>query len=95
MAKRERGNPDWILRGWGEPTRAFKIPIRVGEKLQKFHEQGITPDEILERLSGDLNIKLLVNIWSDFIERGELSVPPVDRPAVERFLESLIEFYRE
>jgi hypothetical protein len=45
-----RGNPDFIALGWGEPTKAVKLPIRIAERIQELKEDGENGDSILDLL---------------------------------------------
>ena len=46
-----RGNPNFIAAGWGEATKPFKLPIRVGERIQELRESGEDADSILDLLN--------------------------------------------
>jgi hypothetical protein len=48
--KRKRGNPNWIEAGWGEETKAFKIPLRIGQWLQTLKKEGVSAEDILALL---------------------------------------------
>ena len=48
-----RGNPDFIAVGWGEPTKAIKLPIRIVERIQELRDGGEDGDSILSLLDGD------------------------------------------
>jgi hypothetical protein len=48
-----RGNPDFIASGWGEPTKAVKLPIRIAERIQELRDDGEDADSILTLLEND------------------------------------------
>jgi hypothetical protein len=48
-----RGNPDFIAVGWGEPTKAVKLPIRIAERIQELRDDGQDGDSILGLLDDD------------------------------------------
>jgi hypothetical protein len=48
-----RGNPDFIASGWGEPTKAVKLPIRIAERIQELRDGGEDADSILALLEND------------------------------------------
>lgn len=48
-----RGNPDFIASGWGEPTKAVKLPIRIAERIQELRDDGEDADSILALLEND------------------------------------------
>ena len=52
-----RGNPDFIAAGWGEATKAVKLPIRIAEKIQELREDGEDADSIFSRLDNDVDEK--------------------------------------
>lgn len=47
-----RGNPDFIAVGWGEATKAVKLPIRIIDRIQELRDDGQDTDSILELLEG-------------------------------------------
>jgi hypothetical protein len=63
-----RGNPDFIAVGWGEPTKAVKLPIRIAERIQELKEDGENGDSILGFLDSDSED----NSESDLDEVGEI-----------------------
>ena len=48
-----RGNPDFIAAGWGEATKAVKLPVRVAERIQELRDDGEDVDAILGLLERD------------------------------------------
>lgn len=48
-----RGNPDFIASGWGEVTKAMKLPIRIAERIQELRDDGEDADSILGFLDND------------------------------------------
>jgi len=53
-----RGNPDFIASGWGEPTKAVKLPIRIAERIQELRHDREDADSILALLGTKNNLKL-------------------------------------
>jgi hypothetical protein len=69
-----RGNPDFIAVGWGEPTKAVKLPIRIAERIQELKNDGEDGDSILELLEGnskdgsEFDLDEVVEILKDALE---------------------------
>jgi hypothetical protein len=69
-----RGNPDFIASGWGEPTKAVKLPIRIAERIQELRDDGEDGDSILGLLDSDsrddlgFDLDEVVEILQDALE---------------------------
>lgn len=62
------GNPNFIASGWGELTKAMKLPVRIAERIQELREDGEDVDDILGRLDQEQNSSVDKEVLEEAIE---------------------------
>ncbi len=86
MATNRRGNPDWIASGWGEQTKAAKIPVRLADRLQELREDGWTAEDILNALDVERDVSEAV----DLLEEA-LTLKPNAGGAIKKVIREVLE----
>lgn len=86
MATNRRGNPDWIASGWGEQTKAAKIPVRLADRLQELREDGWSTDDILTAIDAERDLSEIV----DLLEEA-LTLKPNAGGAIKKVIREALE----
>ena len=88
------GNPNWIEAGWGEETKAVKLPVRLAEKIKKLRAEGASAEDILALLDQrELNLAPILGEFEWQIERGKIPLSPQDKEAAPRILKAILDYW--
>jgi len=89
------GNPNWIEAGWGEETKAVKLPVRLADKIRKLRAEGASAEDILALLDQrELNLAPILGEFEWQIERGKIPLSPQDKEAAPRILKAISDYWK-
>jgi len=89
------GNPNWIEAGWGEETKAVKLPVRLTNKIRKLRAEGASAEDILALLDQrELNLAPILGEFEWQIERGKIPLSPQDKEAAPRILKAISDYWK-
>jgi len=90
-----KGNPNWIEAGWGEETKAVKLPIRLADKIRKLRAEGAGTDDLLALLDQrELDLNPILGEFEWQIKRGKIPLSPQDKEAAPRILQAILDYWK-
>ena len=90
------GNPNWIEAGWGEETKAVKLPVRLADKIRELRAEGASAEDILALLDQrELNLAPILGEFEWQIERGKIPLSPQDKEAAPRILKAISDYWKK
>lgn len=92
--KRGRGNPNWVEGGWGEETRTYRLPVRIGERIQQLRKEGNHVEDILILLNiKKFDFRPYFNEYLYQIERGTIKLPLMLKETAKRVLYAFLDYW--